>query len=228
MYQPASLPPNERRRASAAVRMAFRVAEATTLTAAGIGRPAVAELATVFSSADGDLGIAQRICMALTELQRQLSPTDFHNSVHNAPAGYWSIASQAKGPSSSLAAGDDSFAAGLLEAVSMAAVERLPTLMVCQDVPAPPPLLAKRPVPFAMAVALLLSPSRTPHSLASLRLAIATDSDNEASITALDEYFATHPAGRALPLLALLANRQSGRAVLKRSAMSAFTASIEV
>ncbi len=41
-------------------------------------------------------------------------PTQFHNSVHNAVAGYWSIATKSTQPMTCLAAHDHSFAAGLL------------------------------------------------------------------------------------------------------------------
>ena len=50
--------------------------------------------------------------------ERELSPTRFHNSVHNAPAGYWSIATQSREPSTSLCRDDESFQAALLEAAA--------------------------------------------------------------------------------------------------------------
>lgn len=108
VYQPNLLPPNERRRASPAVRMAFRIAEELTKNITHRAD----ELASVFSSSDGDLAIAHRICNALAEPSRLVSPTDFHNSVHNSAAGYWSIAANAKGPSTAISAFDHSFATG--------------------------------------------------------------------------------------------------------------------
>lgn len=170
VYQPNLLPPNERRRASPTVRMAFRVAEAAT-AASSI---AASELASVFSSADGDLSIAQRICIALAGAQRFISPTDFHNSVHNAAAGYWSIASAAHGPSTAIAAFDHSFAVGLQEALGMVAIEQTPTLLVAYDVPAPMPLLSKRPVRDPVGVALILTPQATTNTLARITAVAAT------------------------------------------------------
>ena len=73
VYQPNLLPPNERRRASPVVRMAFRVAEEATQNRAA------SMLATTFVSADGDLQIAHRICTSLATPERFISPTDFHN-----------------------------------------------------------------------------------------------------------------------------------------------------
>jgi hypothetical protein len=210
-YQPALLPPNERRRASPTVRMAFRVAEAAT-QASSI---AASELAAVFTSADGDLAIAQRICNASAEAQRFISPTDFHNSVHNAAAGYWSIASQARGPSTAIAAFDDSFAVGLLEAVSMVRVEQHATLLVAYDVPAPTPLLDKRPLQVAIGVALIFTTERTANSIAHLTLEVsAPTSATPMQSAALETLRKGNPAGRALPLLQLLAQQRAGSVAL--------------
>lgn len=207
IYQPALLPPNERRRASPTVRMAFRVAEAATQTSS----IAANELALVFASADGDLQIAHRICAALAETPRFISPTDFHNSVHNAAAGYWSIASQARGPSTAIAAYDHSFAVGLQEALGMVLVEQQATLLVAYDLPAPAPLLDKRPVRDPVGVGLILTPKRTANTLATLRIQSTGSSTatpmNEA---ALETMRAGNPAARALPLLQLLAYRRNG------------------
>ena len=43
-----------------------------------------------------------------------ISPTQFHNSVHNAAAGYWHIAAGSAAPSLSVGGHDGAFAAGLL------------------------------------------------------------------------------------------------------------------
>jgi len=205
-YQPLLLPPNERRRASPTVRMAFRVAEAVT-QASSI---AASDLATVFSSADGDLNIAQRICAALAETQRFISPTDFHNSVHNAAAGYWSIASLAHGPATAIAAFDHSFAVGLLEAIGMVQIEQQSTLLVVYDVPAPAPLHAKRPVQYPVGVGLVLTPQATANTLASFTLKLSDAVATPCGDAALEALRLSNPAARALPLLQLIARKQSG------------------
>ncbi len=210
-YQPLLLPANERRRASPTVRMAFRVAEAAT-QASSVAADA---LATVFSSADGDLNIANRICTALAEPQRFISPTDFHNSVHNAAAGYWSIASVAKGPATAIAAFDDSFAVGLIEALGLVIVEQQATLLVTYDVPGPAPLLAKRPVQDPVGVGLILTPQRTVNSLATLGIHATQAAITTLQDAALEAMRMGNPAARALPLLLQLARRQSGSAVLQ-------------
>ncbi|MES1196407.1 MAG: beta-ketoacyl synthase chain length factor [Steroidobacter sp.] len=205
-YQPDLLPPNERRRASSTVRMAFRIAEALTRNASVNAD----KLACVFSSSDGDLAIAQRICNALSETARLVSPTDFHNSVHNAPAGYWSIAANAKGPSTAIAAFDYSFAAGLLEAHGMVQVEQQPTLLAVYDVPAPMPLHASRPLSIAAGVGLLLTPDPVPDTMGSIQIAIGNGIGAKCSNPALETLRWNNPAARALPLLQAIANQTSG------------------
>jgi hypothetical protein len=110
------LPPAERRRCVPTVRLAMAVgAEAV----AHAGRD-LADVATVFTSSSGDPHTIHQILETLASDQRELSPTRFHNSVHNAPAGYWSIATRSREPSTSLSRDDESFQAGLLEAADIA------------------------------------------------------------------------------------------------------------
>src|SRR3546814_16767116 len=60
------------------------------LTAAGRDP---ASLPSVFASTHGDLPIMDYMCATLASEPRTISPTKFHNSVHNAAAGYWTIGS---------------------------------------------------------------------------------------------------------------------------------------
>ena len=201
VYQPNLLPPNERRRASPAVRMAFRVAEEATQ-----GQPA-GTLATTFVSADGDLQIAHRICAALATPERFISPTDFHNSVHNAAAGYWSIATAAQGPSTAISGWDMGFTVGLLEALGTVHVEGLNTLLVAYDLPAPEPLWAKRPLAAPFGVALLLTAEPHTGTLGHMQLQFAPGSATTLESEALEGLRRSNPAARALPLLCSLAQR---------------------
>jgi hypothetical protein len=87
---PASLPSAERRAPARSCARARRGHEAVDAS----GRDA-ATLASVFAASGGDGVNCHAICETLSTDDRQLSPTRFHNSVHNAAAGYWSIASRA-------------------------------------------------------------------------------------------------------------------------------------
>ena len=57
-----------------------------------------ARLPAVFTSSGGDGRNCHEICAALASAERLISPTRFHNSVHNAAAGYWGIATGAPRP----------------------------------------------------------------------------------------------------------------------------------
>lgn len=206
IYQPQLLPPNERRRATAAVRLAFRVAE--DAMAHSSFKPS--QLATVFASSEGDTGILHRLCTALAEERRAVSPTDFHNSVHNAAAGYWSIAAQAKLPSVSLSAYDNSFCAGLLEASALALGDDVPVLLAAYDIRPPEPLHAKRLLSESIGVALVLSPRPTDSCIARLDITVGGAMESSMSEAALESLRLGNPAARALPLLQLLARKTAG------------------
>ena len=201
-YQPALLPPNERRRATPAVRHAFRAAE-NAITQYD-GKPE--QLAAVFASSDADLGIIDRISRVLSEAARAVSPTDFHNSVHNAAAGYWGIATGSRLPSTTICAYDDSFAVGLVEAATTIGADSHDTLLVAYDVPAPPLLHGLRPFDCAASTALVLGARRSAQSLAKLRLSlIAKSASTCLDDPALESLRLGNPATRGLPLLRTLA-----------------------
>ena len=96
-------------------------------------------LSSVFASRHGDVA---RTTPILEDLARGLppSPTLFSMNVHTAVAGVWSIARQDPSPSTSLAAGPETFGWGLLEAFNLhAATPEKPVLFVYGEDPLPPP-----------------------------------------------------------------------------------------
>lgn len=194
------LPPNERRRAPLAVRLAFRAAE-DAVNGAGLN---AAEWASVFATSDADTPIIHRICSALAEPGRVISPTDFHNCVHNAAAGYWSIAVGCQRPSSSISAWDESLAAGLLEAAALVHGDGEKVLLVAYDIPPPVPLHAARPIAQAGGIALAVSGEAT-GALARISLACGKAPQTTMVEPALESLRLANPALRALPLLQALA-----------------------
>ena len=203
----ALLPANERRRAPLAVRLAFAAGE-DAMSPSGFDP---SQWATVFTSSDADTPIIHRIGSALAEASRIVSPTDFHNSVHNAAAGYWSIAARCRLPSTSLSAWDESFAAGLVEAATMALTEGLDVLLIAYDIPPPVPLAACRAITEPAAIALTLTAAPQGRSaLATLDLArSAATADSPCATPALETLRLANPAARALPLLEALARGAS-------------------
>ena len=148
------LPPAERRRCAPSVAWALAVAQ-EAVAQSGLDAGA---FAVVFASSDGDGDIVHRLCTALATPAAAVSPTDFHNSVHNAATGYWSIGAHSQAPSTAICAYDGSFSAGLLEAACQIAIEKRPVLLVTVDLPYPPPLAPHRPVRHGFAAALALEP----------------------------------------------------------------------
>ncbi|WP_179401262.1 beta-ketoacyl synthase chain length factor [Burkholderia guangdongensis] len=207
---PAGLPPAEKRRTGPVVRVALAAGHEA---AAASGRDA-ATLATVFTASGGDGQNCHAICETLAGDDRQLSPTRFHNSVHNAPAGYWSIATRAMAPSNVLCAHDGSFAAGLLESLCQITVDRTPILLIAYDTDYPEPLHAVRPIPDAFGVALVLAPDAGPTALARIDAHLTDAPATTLASPELDALRRGNPAARALPLLAALAARRSSSVVL--------------
>jgi hypothetical protein len=156
------------------------------------------------------------ICVTLASEDRQISPTKFHNSVHNAPSGYWSIATHSHQPSTSLCAYDWSFAAGLVEAAAQVALDHEQVLLISYDVPYPEPMNAVRTVTGTLGVALLLTRARGSRSLCRLSLSLATVRREPTRMDqpALEALRAANPTGRALPLLRALEARATDAVVL--------------
>ena len=151
---PSILPPNERRRAPEAVLVALEAAQQACAMADRDPR----ELPNVFASAYGDLVINDYMCDMLARAPLEISPTRFHNSVHNAAAGYWAIASGCMQPSSAVSAGQHSFGAGLLEAALLMLDLQTPVLSVACDVAACGALVDVIPSRSAFALAIVLAP----------------------------------------------------------------------
>lgn len=208
---PQSLPPAERRRTGATVKLAIGVAQQAVAGAA----IDPASLAAVFTSSGGDGLICHEICETLATDDRQISPTRFHNSVHNAAAGYWSIATGATAASSALCACDASFAAGLIEALTQVAVSGAPALLSAYETTYPEPLRAKRPIPDSFGAALVLAPAPSETSLARITAALTDAPYDRMSDPGLEALRAGVPAARSLPLLRLLARREPGRVVIE-------------
>lgn len=143
----------------------------------------------------------------LSKNGREVSPTRFHNSVHNAPSGYWSIATRSMAPSTSLACFDASFAAGLIEAATQTLASKNAVVLIAYDVPYPQPLHATRPISATFGVALVLNSNKTDRSLAELEIVISRNSNASTPIAnaGLEAIRTGTPAARSLPLLAALA-----------------------
>jgi hypothetical protein len=192
---PQLLAPNERRRAPETVSVALEVAQSACAAA---GRDPAA-LPSVFASTHGDLAITDYMCATLAEAPAVISPTKFHNSVHNAAAGYWTIGAGCMQPTTALSAYRASFAQGLLEAlVQLAAGDADAVLLVAYDAQARGPLAAQARSEGLLGAALVLGRNGD-RGLMRLRATLA-----DGAPSAADGPLARHAAGNAMaPMLPL-------------------------
>lgn len=207
--QPLSLPPAERRRCGLATKAALAVAQQALKSAPPPGD----RLASVFTSSGGDGVNCHEICAALASADRGISPTRFHNSVLNAPSGYWSISTGAMAASTVLCAHDGSFAAGLLEALTQVEADARPVLLLAYDTRYPEPLFSLRPIPDTFGVGLLLTPAPRVAGLARITLDPATCLTDRPADTCpapeMEQLRAGIPAARCLPLMRALARSET-------------------
>lgn len=194
------LPAAERRRAPDGVRLTADVAAQAT----GMAGIDPATLACVFASTHGELAITDYVCETLARAPLELSPTKFHNSVLNAPAGYWTIATGCTAASSAVTAHHRSFAAGLLEAAAFACAEDAPVLFASCDVASTGPLAGMTRTTLAFGTALVLHPAATAGTR--LRLALHAGTATLSSGAALPAVARDNPANaEALAMLSALA-----------------------
>jgi hypothetical protein len=207
---PASLPSAERRRCGPIVKLSLTVGHA----AAAAAELDVSTLPTVFAASGGDGSNCHEICAMLASDDRQISPTRFHNSVHNAAAGYWSIAAAALAPSSVVCAFDASFGAGLLEAVTQTVVDRRASLLIACDTSYPEPLRSARPIPDEFGVGLALAPQRGPRSLARIAVTLCVQQSDLMPDHAMEQLRSAIPAARCLPILQAIAQGKPAATVI--------------
>lgn len=172
---PLVLAPTERRRATDTVAIALEVA-VRACEHAGIEPQA---LSNVFACTHGDLAINDYLCEMLASSPTQVSPTRFHNSVHNAPAGYWSIGTGSVAPYTSLAADRHTFGAGFLEAAVQVACEGRPVLYVAYDIEARGPMATVVQSLGMLATGLVLAPVPSVRTLARITWRLVPAADPE-------------------------------------------------
>jgi len=194
------LPAAERRRTGKVVRLALTVGLEAVVRA---GADA-ATLPAVFASSGGDGENCHEICQVLASAERQISPTRFHNSVHNAASGYWGIATGATPASNALCAYDASFAAGLLESLVQLRIDETAVLLIAYDADYPEPIRSARPIPDAFGVALLLTSAAGAGSLARITARLSVTPADVLRDARLEALRAQVPAARSLPLLQAL------------------------
>lgn len=209
---PAMLPPNERRRAPDSVLLALQVAQAAC-DAAGAD---AASLPSIFASTHGDLAITDAMCRTLAENPADISPTRFHNSVHNAAAGYWTIGVGCHAASTAISAYRATLAQGLIEAAMQLAAGAPQVLLVAYDSAASGPLSAVSSSEGLLGLAMVLArqdsagdaPAGAAAAVRTLSLSLQPG-EIEPSFGALGEFAGRNAMAPALALLDALANERT-------------------
>ena len=204
---PEVLAPAERRRAPDTVALALEVA-AAAVRESGLE---AATLPSIFTSAHGDLAINDYMCSTLANEPTLISPTKFHNSVHNAAAGYWTMATGCHEASSALSAFDASFGAGLLEAAVQCQADGRPVLLVAVDVAATGALASVTESTGLLACALVLSPNESERAVAAFDWSLASGTTPATPIRSpAARSLAGNAMAGALPLLEAIARVERG------------------
>lgn len=199
--KPQIIPANERRRAPLPVRLAI---ESSWQAVQQSGLPAK-DVASVFVSGLGDTQLTDYMCKVLAGENKQLSPTKFHNSVHNAAAGYWTISTQCMQAASAIAGMRESASLCLLEGIMQCTQEDRPVLLTFYDAPASPVLMKlfanQQPFAFSMVI--------VPENFSANGMRMKVDVLSEPSdwpelsvCDSLQHCYQHNPAARILALLA--------------------------
>lgn len=215
-YKISILKPNEARRTSTAIKIALQSAE-ETLSRSSFHAD---QLFSVFVSSDGDPNILQSICQELATEDKFVSPTQFHNSVHNAPAGYWSIGHQSTKGINSISCGDCSMSGALIEANSLLKMGESAVLIVCFDIKSPSPLDSARHMKYSMATSMIVTEQPNADSLFSVELLLEEIGKSQITKMAdpkLEELRGDSPASMSLPLLKALSDQNPSELTLPYS-----------
>ena len=201
--KPEVIPANERRRAPLPVRLAVESSWQACQNAA----IDPSQLASVFVSGLGDTQLTDYMCRTLAGDNKVLSPTKFHNSVHNAAAGYWTISTGCMQAANSVAGFEQSISLTLMDGVIQSNAEQRPILITVYDAPSSSVLrdLLHNDVAFSASiiVAPVDSTSAQP-AYSSVLIEEQSSWPDLASNEALEHCYSVNPAAKILPLLKMV------------------------
>jgi hypothetical protein len=164
------------------------------------------------------------MCRELNTDTKQLSPTKFHNSVHNAAAGYWTISTECMQAANSIAGFEQTASLALLEGVTQCVFEQQPLLITLFDAPVADMLkdMLKNELPFA--AALVITPQAAGPNGFELEVRNQAVKWNPLSNAALASLYENNPAAKILSLLEFIAgNNKEHSLSLPLSATTSLT-----
>lgn len=201
---PALLAPTERRRAPDTVAIALEVASRACESA----RVDPREVASVFACTHGDLAISDYMSDTLARTPTLVSPIRFHNSVHNAAAGYWSIGTGSVQPYTALTAWGDTFGEGLLEALVQAHTDAGSALLVAYDIEARGPLTQMQPSRGIVGAGLVVASQPGAAPVAQLRWQTVRGTERSEPLPRNGNLVAGNAMATCLPFFEAIAVRQ--------------------
>jgi hypothetical protein len=194
-----------RRRSSSLTRMAIEALQQAT-TGASFDP---ANTPSIWATAHGEHAIALAMFEMMRSGEGKLSPTHFHNSVHNTASGYASIATRNCSPSTTLTGGDELVAAAFLEAFCCLDVADGDVVLVLADESLRPPFDGGGGGE-SLAVAFCLS--TRPDGAAAVLSVLRRD---DVPPLKHHECFGSLYVSAALPLLERIARRRPGNVALE-------------
>jgi hypothetical protein len=206
-YRPQFLPANERRRTTPTINLALRAAEDLALQYQQSEHPfSFDQLPVVFISNDGDTDIAMSLCEAVMDDEPMVSPIQFHNSVHNAPAGYWMIGQHSQQPATSLSADKYSIAQGLLEGYFQSKEHDRPVVVISYDLPVNEGINFEDSCSKLCSIGFVVSHQESDKSISRLSMMFdRSEGDNSESEWAITN----NPSSSTFPLLSAIAKKES-------------------
>ena len=215
--KPEVIPANERRRAPLPVRLAVETSS-QACNHAGINP---SELASVFVSGLGDTQLTDYMCKVLAGENKALSPTKFHNSVHNAAAGYWTISTDCMQAANSVAGFGESVSLTLMESLIQAQAEQRALLLTFYDAPSSPVLKELLKNEHSFSVSIVIAPTSLVSATANTVGPELSASVVQQNVTwpngqwndDLAACYAANPAARILPFLELITSQRQAIAI---------------
>ncbi len=226
--KPEIIPANERRRSPLAVRAAVETSW-QALQQSGLKS---SDVACVFGSGLGDTDITDYMCRVLTTAEKQLSPTKFHNSVHNAAAGYWTISSGCMKSANSIAAYHDTVGTCLLEAMIQSVQHNEPVLVTVFDTEVQQTWKQIFPSDQSFAASLLICPENFSVNKSLAKIKFSSMSSDNPDVSGLPEsmqaLYQQNPAAKILPLLKCLTAKQNSTLSFSTGGNSQLTIDLSV
>jgi hypothetical protein len=163
------------------------------------------DLASVFACTEGDMAISDYMSETLARTPTLISPTRFHNSVHNAAAGYWCIGTGCMQPYTALSAHRDTFGEGMFEALVQAQSTGRPTLLVAYDIEARGPLSTMAHSRGIVGAGAVVSPRAGTAPFARIRWRTVRGTERTAPLVRNSELVAGNAMAACLPFFEAIA-----------------------